>query len=450
MQNIINFRKNITYKSRNKKYGNNEIMYFHIILSTASLLGYYSESMIFKIIMIPYVLFLVFSKKAIYYPSILLHTLPGTVITHIILLSVLIITIINYRKFINIKLDKLFIITLIPIPILLWVGIYRAVIDNSEIVKSLMFMMPYLGLFCFYYGIFISKTFTKNIWSGLLTVFLIMIVFQELDLFGTIRTLNFIFPFTLGIAVYSVLKNKRIMTKNQILIIFIIQIYHFINFIVGSSLTNLTTLIFSIILLLLYIYNYRIILNILFKPISFAFIIFIFILLVSNYGDKTLPVSVNDAAATYELRNYDQMKDRITFKLFADRLPLWKGSLELIYNEFKLFPSTIQSKISVKYESQMIEREVEYGAHNLYLDLIIPYGLIIGTMAIVVYILLIIIDAKNINRINTPAIYIICFLTIFSISFIGSISGSYMLSSNFSLLLMGLAGIVHSKLLIER
>ena len=78
-----------------------------------------------KLALTPYVLFLIFKKDPIYLPALIALVTPGSTIAYAILISTFLLTVLNIKQIKHEGLGFLFILSLLPLHIFLYITFVR-------------------------------------------------------------------------------------------------------------------------------------------------------------------------------------------------------------------------------------------------------------------------------------------------------------------------------------
>ena len=122
----------------------------HLGIAFLLMPGYFLLGAEFKFLMIPYVLFLTFSMKAAYFPALLVHFLPGSVVSQAILLGCAVLPLLKPGKMGQLRVKTLHWILFLPLLLLAYVGGVKFFFLGYSWVQVANNLALYLGLSGFF------------------------------------------------------------------------------------------------------------------------------------------------------------------------------------------------------------------------------------------------------------------------------------------------------------
>lgn len=397
----------------------------------------------FNYFIAPYILYMVWSKKSEYYPALIIHISPGSIISFLILCSVLLLTIQNYRVWKKFKIRHIFILSLLPLPIFLWQTIDRLFIQNVGLVKSMTPLDMYLGVFPFFYGILLSRKINFEVWKGIFYVlfFSLGIEFLKLEAYS-VRVRFLALPALVSLAIFIMLfRGKQI--GRDLKVITILSLLYFVSKINNISLTILGTVGISSLMVIGYRWKVVTIPKLFSSKWAFIVTILLVYLAVNNQNKFRSEEALNHDYSSFDISDIDMLRSRLYKKTFDDRAPLWLAVWRNVTAEKKFLPpmNLKEYRIENLYES---EHGINLGAHNVFLELLRQFGIIIGPIIGLIFILIVI----NAGRVlflrgGTNSFLVISASSVVAIGVIGGMTGQYPLIITFSLLFSGLAGICY-------
>ncbi len=171
---------------KNKGLSQNFIIYFHLLIAFIIFPLQVNSGPSIKFILAPYVVYLVWSKKALYLPALFVFIAAGSILSIVILLTTAVLTVRNLPLFKTMNLTWIILLLLLPSPIFIWQTLERILTMNLGIVDIFTPLSFYLGYFPFFYGILIApKVNSKIITAIYLTLFLLPFV----QIFNTLHVL---------------------------------------------------------------------------------------------------------------------------------------------------------------------------------------------------------------------------------------------------------------------
>jgi hypothetical protein len=413
-----------------------KVIYLHLVIAILCLPIHYYMGEVLKLALLPYVLLMVFSKNPNFLPALIIHTTPGNTVSLVILLACIWLTLINYNKLKKYKITSILNSLLVLLPVFLYFLYDNVFIKNIGFSFSLQYLGFYLSFFAFFYGILLAEKINKNHWYPILLIIFLMpiIMFIPLPQKITIKLFWLALPLAITVLLANFLGNKLKVKRNlkvwSILFIICIGIPH------GLKFTPILSAIIAILILLFYIKGYKVFFNALTKPRIGVIVTILIILAISNISDYSPEENFKD----YKIVDLDSLIAYIKFKTFDDRAVLWKGGWDFLINSSYVWPTGKVPSYSYITSGGSEIDEIEFGIHNLGLELMRNYGIIIGTYLSVIY-LIIITKLKIVFKTDTNS-----FLLVFSATLIGlgigvATVGQAVLMPAFSFTFLGLIGI---------
>lgn len=384
-----------------------------------------------KLFVFPYVVFLVLKNDIDYFPALIVQLIAETFTIYIILFACVILTIINIRKLIQSDIKWIVILLLSIIPYIIWHFCYRVIFLHIPIIEAMDQYFLFLGIFPFFYGMLLSKQFTTGKFKELIIFLFIAFLYSNIVF---IRILFFLVPFFFTYSFYSLYLNIK---GNSISLFSIFSIVTLLlclrNF---ATFTLILTSIYATLLVFIYFRKWTITINLSTGIIPFIFIFIFMIYAMNNYKKNE---DKFDLDSKITLQN---SIERASAKAFEDRAPYWKGALDGIISEHNiLIPFQINNVVADVGTEKSIE--ITFGSHTLFLELIRQYGIPIGLLLNIIFIILAIKIGGILRIENIQHNYIILACVTLSIFSIGSMNGTFPLQGNFSLLMMSTAGMCY-------
>ena len=412
----------------------------HLLIAFILLPGYFFLGIEYKIVLIPYVLFLLFSKKAIYYPALIIHFLPGTMISQIILLGCLVLSLGDIKILRQYRVSSMYILSISSFILLVYISIQKAYDLNYSIIDNLKDLAVYLGFFGFYYGVLVSAQFNRRIIERVLWVLLFSVVLQALiadD--GTIRYYFLALPLFITITIAKLITRRKISVSSifiyiSVLILVLVRLGR-----IELTFTLIMTTFISILIVFLYERFKTLFLEIRTGTIFAILIIFLTVYVVNNPQFTGRP---SDFETVNGITNISDLLTAFEFKAFGDRGVLWIGTWNTLIRDYYIWPPFKPSDIEFElYKGTLID--VSYGAHNIVLELIRQYGFMVGLSGVIIYLLIMMKLGKALSLTNSGPLMVIVGAVVLSTAFVGGLVGHFVLINNFSFLLMSLCGICY-------
>lgn len=405
----------------------------HMVLSFISLFIYMYLGALGKAIVFPYVSYLVLKNEINYYPAILLQLMIETSVLYVILISAFLLMLFYYPE---LKRQGLRIIvnTLILLFLILAAHFtFKMVFMNIPFLDAIYQYQTCLGLFPFFIGVLYGGRYTQRINKYLVTVFILYLVAAFLRY--NFRTIAFVVPFFFCFSFVFLLFTKSRMPINKLLRIVVSLLLLMLCL---RSFTTYTVIITSVIPLLLvmsYLYESHKIVR-LFRPLALSLCVFSFMTYVLiNYKGDT---GGYDFETGISISNFFE---RAQAKAFEDRAPFWDSVLKGVAEKKSI---SIPFEMAT-YDSDVNGKEVNahFGAHNLYLDILNTYGVLVGGVIIAVFLYMARL-CYNLLRIRKIPIFLLILGSIsIVILIIGGMDGAYPLMIAFNLVLTSSMGLCY-------
>lgn len=178
------------------------ITWIHIVVALMCLPMYKYAGPSFKFFIVPYIGYLVLSKKAEYFPALLLHFIFGSIVSSAMLICCLILAARNRIVFKQNRLMLVYYLALLPIPILAYQTYERIFIMGQGLVDIVVPINMALGVYAFFYGYIVAEKLTVEILEKVLLVL-------GLCLFYRSTRVNTLYPKLLGRWLKINLLNER-------------------------------------------------------------------------------------------------------------------------------------------------------------------------------------------------------------------------------------------------
>lgn len=393
-----------------------------------------------KFILYPLVAWMVWTKRTEFFPGLIIHLFTESSVTYVILFTTFLLFIYHYRFWIQISMKKLFWITLIPLPFVVW-QFYQKYFVNSELmIESISPLQYYLSLFPFFYGLLLNKSGRKINYDYLLFVFFFAIILQlSGQLTNTVRIIMLASPIVINFSLFIPLKRGifSVFIKTLGILLFLSVIFSLKE----RSLTSTGILIFSI------VFYYLRTKSEWFKRIALSSfligssIVFVAVIIYINFDAPKMGYLKIDSSINKEMT----IIERIQSKSLEDRAPIWVSTFQDLIQENQWFPKKTSDLILIYgIDGSVYESEIE--AHNLFLALLRNYGYLIGVIVSVIYIYFLVRIIQCFRNCNLEKLEMIIVSSLVSIALVGTTTAQFPLMSPFSFAYIGLIGYFSGKL----
>ncbi len=407
----------------------------HLLIALALLPAYFLLGQEFKLLVLPYVMFLVLAKKPAYFPAVLIHFLPGTMVSGFILVACIMVGVLNFSQLARLRLRVGFILTLTTFLMLLPVAIQsgRSVVEVSQ------YLSLGLGLFAFYYGALIGDQMDQKTLRRVLLILLLSVILQVIDPVNvTFRYYFLAVPAIIVVALGLLLPAKKRWRVSVTLIVAAAAV-------VTLSISGFLEITFVVVLSTFVAVNLiaaRLLWKKVLRGVPVGKLLAVLAVVATFYlaspvGDRT---TVDDSVrGIQKIEAVSDVLPAIKFKLFEDRGTLWIGAWTTISSRATLLPPARPPQIVFEtFEGRYLE--VEYGAHNIGLELLRSYGWLAGIACVLLYLSYLGYMGYGLLRIKASSLMLPVHASAMAVTFVGGTFGHFVLGNNFSLLLLALGG----------
>lgn len=395
-----------------------------------------------KVIVGFYMFYLIKQKDPIYLPAIVVWASPGSTISFSILISCVIVAVYNYKEY-RTRIERMVLnVSLLLIPLFVWMSIVRVFEIEAGLVKTLTPLGYFLGLFPFFYGILMAKKISNASINGFIVTLCLLPLFMKLNiLVETVRLFWLSYPFFLAVIIMGLMRFNSVGKRGRLLILISIL------FVTMFPSPKFTLLFSSIVGVAVLIYKkYR--LENVFGKISWQRISVLFLLIVGyfiNTGNEMIGKYKNiDLGGDTYYSSFEDFTNKLSFKAFGDRSVIWIGGWEAIKTNGSYF--TVPYDItSFRYKNidGVVQEDVSFGVHNLALELMRYYGVFIGIIISIVYFIMVSVGTLKFitkkKRFDLNVLAASCL----GCGIVGALVGQFPLMITFSVGFMSLCGIFH-------
>lgn len=397
-----------------------------------------------KLALTPYVLFLIFRKDPIYLPALIALVIPGTTIAYAILISTFLLTVLYAKQIKQEGLGFLFILSLLPLPIFLYMTFVRVIEMNEGLIQTLVPLGYYLGIFPFFYGTLMYYKFNTASYFGIILALFLLPMFKFLPLSeSNIRIYWLSFPVFFGMAFYF-LWIKKILNSGFTVLGLISILFLILN--PSTKFTLIASGLVAFMVLIFKNYQWEKLMSLWTQKRAILFFISIVVLIFmfSESNTEALASQRIDYNEISMFESWDSFRTKLWYKAFGDRSVIWIGVWDTVKNSDHVFWPPYEKMIYSFFNYQgALRDESEISAHNLPLELMRNYGVVVGLIIALNYFLMMIKGAgtliKNAANIEITILGAGCLGS----GFVGALVGQYPLMITFSLGLMALFGVFY-------
>ena len=390
-----------------------------------------------------------------YYPAMLLSLAISVWCGRVMMIMSVILVLMNLwslRAYYPRHIVPWFFFLLLPVPLLLWWGAHNYLSVRSDPGTAFAQLSMYLTLFPFFFGLLLSKQFTKKDSMLFLVTSLIICVLtffayeRSPELLRTewaaekeyIRTEFIVIPIVYCCGLYGLFKPQYLWCTVCGAIIFVMASF------AGNTLTLLGTAILA----------YSVLLGVLLRARWFIAVInsvapylvsILFVVFVSINWEK-YSVRAYDKDADYEKLktsfNWRDIQERIMMKTFDDRAALWSASWKYIVDAPKWVPnnSYIPQVLTIE-DSNLRRRDIDLASHNVYLEVLRQLRFGVGGFFLAGYFAIFILGGRLLRIPSRDIIFTIILVSVLTVGIVGSTTGHFILLANVSFMFTSILGL---------
>ncbi|MDK9708685.1 MAG: hypothetical protein OEL83_16705 [Desulforhopalus sp.] len=383
---------------------------------------------------------MLFTVKATYFPALLLHFLPGTLVSQTILLGCAILPLFKWRDLQRYRIQALYVVTVLPMALLGYVAVQKFFALGYSLTEIGVDLALYLGLFGFFYGVLIAEQVNQVVIERVLWILLTCVLVHASGLVEAyIRYYFLALPILTVVAVASLIGSQKKIVSRPL----IISPLLFAPLMVFGRLEVTFTLLLTVLVALLIILSNRFwrdfFLGISTGKVLCGVAISVMFYVMITAGERG--ASGYLASNLRDVESWSDIFSALEFKAFGDRGVLWTGTWETLVYANNVFPPIHPPLVEFKPLRGSMQ-EVTYGAHNIGLELLRQYGFAVGFVGISLYLLMVGHAGKIFMSRSSNYLSMTVGAVVMANAVVGGLVGQFVLMNNFSYLLMGLLGVV--------
>jgi hypothetical protein len=420
-----------------EKLDNNSGPIIQVIIAIISVvIGYPYGGSIFILLMTPLVVYLVLKKDAAYMPALMIHCTSDTSIMYAVLFSMIMICFIEIKGlFRNTNTRWLFILLLLGLPIYIWLTWQRYRLDGDTWQVSLTYTSFYLSFWVFLYYYLVSDTYSVRIAKNIMISLIVFAIVCVLLMQFSVRLLYMII--IVGI-IYGLFLLFRTQHKFWGIVLGIGSLLFFMS-LSGLTFTLLFTFVYAVFIAYMANKGKNRITRTASGIIPYLILLLLMVWGISNYSTATY----GEYSDNVSFSDINLLFNRIQYKLFGDRAPFWDaGWKQLLYYTPILPMHDIPNFTAYSADGHVFE-DVSFGAHNTPIQLLRIFGILMGGVLILCYI----INTVSASKVFTKKRLDFYSLSLFSVSFCYSmvlfLTGTASMLPDMALFSFGFLGIAH-------
>lgn len=409
-------------------------VYIHTIIGLLALIfGYPIGGDLFILAMAPYLVYMVLKCDAKYLPALILHCASETSAFSVVFLSFVVLSILKHKELFRLGLKGLFWVLTGLLPVFVWLVNEYIFTHNMNPPLAVAQTGYFLSFFAFFYGVLISKTFSRNIIFAIYVALLVVYVLYLTNAIVFTRiVVGFPFLFSASLALFFYLKSRS-------LILLLLSLYAFFSVITISEETTLTTLFVSVTSFLLAVLYFNGRTNLVQRATGIFPFLIIFALYF--YGiNSYLNVQRVFMPEQTSITNLSDLRTWVHWKFFQDRAPFWAGGFYQILDYKHLFPIPEMPDIIAVLQNR-VEREITFGSHTTFIELIRKYGILAGALLGFSLVYIVIISRKVLSLPKLNPLLVPLFSMAIVTTIVLSLTGQFQILPGYALLSIGVLGI---------
>lgn len=297
--------------------------------------------------------------------GLILVTLAGTSINYYITFLIIVFLLKRYKYSEFKSYTK---VLLIIFPIFFSIFIYNFYNQKLQLYEALLIFEYYIPFWFLLFGKYNNKLFTYNFIKNLI----ISICFLKFFSFFITENISFrIFQFFSIFALLLLI--VKAFSRHRNVLFEIKYLYIFTLLLLFDYSLNVLISLLIIFILVITIKNIYI-----FNILKIVFVFFPLLILFTTIINYNYDFSNSLATIDHDYLE-NNILDKIEFKLFFDRIPIWDGVLKKIFLNLDYLPSFQERTVSYEdFNGTLFE--VDFQSHNTLLELLRINGLIVGSL----------------------------------------------------------------------
>ena len=401
-----------------------------------------------KYAMAPYILYLMFSRDFKFFPALFVHSASGSTITLFILVASFIIPLMHLKTLRQLKLASWFVWAMLPLPVLFFQALLRLFVYSKNFQDSLLPISMYMWIFPFFYAIIVAERGRPYPWKISFIGLALMWAFTFFQILPEIRaaTVSFILLFTIaGLSIFNLGKLGAYL-KEFGWLVSLLAITSVA--VVGLGLQELKfSTLFSIFVAIGILGLYRLKWKILIRYFSstpfYILLAGVVIYFIANASKLALGVEGEGEGLAYnDLEDFWKL---LEYKAFGDRGILWEGAWNHIASSKHYLPPLFLESYEFYNVDGSLMQGIEFGAHNVILELLRNHGILVGIFASVYYIWFLIRVGRVLKNRRLPSYILSLATALFGIGFVFGLTGQLTIQITTNFIYACLLGVVCSQ-----
>jgi hypothetical protein len=399
-----------------------------------------------KYAMAPYILYLMFSKNFLFFPALFVHSASGSTITLLILVASFIIPLIHLKTLRRLKLASWFVWAMLPLPVLFFQALSRLFFYSKNLQDSLLPIGMYMWIFPFFYAIIVAERGRPYPWKTTFLCLALMWTFSFFHILPEIRaaTLSFILLFTIAGSFIINFGKLGAYVKEFGWLLSLLAITSVA--VVGLGIQELKfSVLFSIIVAIAILGLYKLRWKNLIRVFSSTpfYILLAGFVIYAIANASRLAEGLGTEGLAYN--NLDDFWAHLEYKTFGDRGILWEGAWNQIASSKHYLPPIFLESYEFYNVEGSLMKDIEFGAHNVILELFRNLGILFGIFASVYYIWFLIHVGRVLKNRRLPPYILSLTAALFGIGLVFGLTGQLTVQITTSFVYACLLGVVCSQ-----
>lgn len=416
-------------------------IYLHLVISFVSVLIIFFAPPAFKLLVMLYACWLVFTKDASALPALaVISTYMSNF--YIIFFAFILLAILNFNKIKSYGVHIIFIILMLFLPYVLFQSGVKIFSLNMKSGLVLNQFQLYFSMFAFFYGILLIDTFNKKVMNVSIITMILLYLMNYVNIspdFVNVRLTFYIIPFFGAFLSYYFFGREKKVSVVYLLIGIIIILSSLI--LSDSTFTIYLTTFFAFVISALY---YKRKFKILYLSLGVPAFLVVFLLI--SYAITEF--EINDYSAYKDLgmsdvTSFEELSNRMKMKFFDDRAPIWVGVWNDIVYDKNWLPPAVVSEIQVATRTDKVV-EFDFHSHNIYLEFFRTNGIIMGIVASIIFVIFALLGRKIFLVPRVDSLFIVFISAAISTMVIGAMTGIYVLLSNYAPFVITIVGLAYA------
>jgi hypothetical protein len=313
---------------------------------------------------------------------------------------------------------------MLPLPVLFFQALLRLFVYSKNLQDSLLPMGMYMWIFPFFYAIIVAERGRPYPWKISYIGLALMWAFSFFHILPEIRaaTLSFILLFTIAVSSIFNLGKLGAYVKEFGWLVSLLAITSVAVFGLGLlelKFSVLFSIFVSIAILGLYKLKWKNLIRFFRSTPFYILLAWNVIYVITNASDLAVGLDGEDLA----YNDLDDFWMLLQYKAFGDRGILWEGAWNHIASSKNYLPPIFLESYEFYNADGSLMEGIEFGAHNVILELLRNHGILVGIFASVYYIWFLIRVGRVLKNRRLPSYILSLAAALFGIGLVFGLTG---------------------------